>query len=249
MTLLVDLGNTRLKCALHDGGVLQPVQAFAHIDDADAALAQLDAWLAGGVAPTDALLASVAAPALTRRVTQTLARHGHRVRQPAVQAATSALRVAYAQPERLGVDRWLAMLAARARASTPVLLASVGSALTVDAVDVDGLHLGGLIAPTPDAMREALFARAPHLRGAPAQVRRFAASTEDAVSSGAVLAAAALIERSWQELAHRLEVAAPRLLLSGGGSEPLRRWLPPHEHVPDLVLHGLLAWAADACGE
>lgn len=243
MTLLVDLGNTRLKCALHDG-VLQPVQAFAHVDGADAAVAQLDAWLAGGTAPTDVLFASVAAPALTQQVARTLARHGHRVRQAAVQAATSTLRVAYARPERLGVDRWLAMLAARARAATPVLVASVGSALTVDAVDGDGLHLGGLIAPTPDAMREALFARAPHLRGAPARVQRFAASTEDAVSSGAVLAAAALIERSWQELARGREVP-PRLLLSGGGSEPLRRWLPPHEHVPDLVLHGLLAWVAE----
>lgn len=241
MRLLVDLGNTRLKCALHDGDGLHAVQAFVHVDSGRDAIAQLGEWLTRIDAPDGVWLASVAGEPLAQRVAGVFELAGHRVRRVVTQAETSSLRVAYAQPERLGVDRWLAMLAARERASTPVLLASVGSALTVDAIDATGQHLGGLIAPTPEAMREALFSRAPHLRGAPAQVQRFATSTEDAVTSGALLAGAALIERSWRELAQMLDVQ-PRLLLSGGGIEPLRDWLPPHEHVPNLVLHGLAAW-------
>ena len=243
MRLLVDLGNTRLKCALADGLALQEAQAFVHADAAADFVVQLRDWLLQIEAPQGVWLASVAGEVLTRRVQDLFELAGHRVHRVVTLARTPGLRVAYAEPQRLGADRWLAMLAARARASTPVLLASVGSALTVDAVDAHGQHLGGLIAPPPEAMREALFMRAPHLRGTPGTVHRFAGNTEDAVASGAVLAGAALIERAFAELARETE-APPRLLLSGGGVAPLRPWLPPHEHVPNLVLEGLALHAA-----
>lgn len=238
MRLLVDLGNTRLKCALADGVVLQGAQAFVHADAGADFIVQLSDWLLQIEAPQGVWLASVAGEVLTRRVQSVFELAGHRVHRVTTLAQTPSLRVAYAEPQRLGVDRWLAMLAARARATTPVLLASVGSALTVDAVDAHGQHLGGLIAPTPEAMREALFARAPHLRGMPGTVQRFASNTEDAVASGALLAGVALIERAFTELARETD-APPRLLLSGGGIGPLRPWLPTHEHVPNLVLEGL----------
>ena len=273
MKLLVDLGNTRLKCALADGDTLQAVHAFAHGGAAAGAgaefTAQLSDWLLQVDAPQGVWLASVAGEGLTRQVQGVFEVAGHRVQRVLTQASTPTLRVAYADPQRLGVDRWLAMLAARARATTPVLIASVGSALTVDAVDGHGQHLGGLIAPTPEAMREALFARAPHLRGGSGLVSAFATNTEDAVASGSLLSGVALIERSLAALAGTLSLHlesavnvpsdqalgaqdAPadarrieaRLLLSGGGIEPLRPWLPPHTHVPNLVLEGLAQWTA-----
>jgi hypothetical protein len=61
-------------------------------------------------------------------------------------------------------------------------------------------------------------------------------------SVGEVLAAAALIERSLQELAQRVDTA-PRLWLTGGGAPALVPWLPEHELVPGLVLEGLQHWA------
>lgn len=241
MTVLVDLGNTRLKCARLDGTRVHDIRAFVHAQTARAAIADLAAWLDAIDARDDVLLASVAREDLANDVTATFEARGCRVRRVRTRAATPTLRIAYADPSRLGVDRWLAMLAARARGEDAVLVAGVGSALTVDAIDANGQHLGGLIAPAPEAMRESLFARAPHLRGEPAQVHRFATDTADAVTSGSLLAGAALIERSWQELATRLHTA-PRLLLSGGGVDVLRPWLPAHEHVPHLVLDGLAAW-------
>jgi pantothenate kinase type III len=57
-----------------------------------------------------------------------------------------------------------------------------------------------------------------------------------------LLAATALIERSLHEL-ERHAGAPATLLLTGGGAPPLRPWLGAHEHVEDLVLHGLAAWA------
>lgn len=241
MTLLVDLGNTRLKCARLDDGNVRDVRAFVHAQTAPGAIADLSAWLDTVEAVGDVLLASVAREDLAAAVTAAFEGKGHCVRRVRTLGITATLRVAYAEPSRLGVDRWLAMLAARARSHEAVLLASVGSALTIDAIDADGQHLGGLIAPTPEAMRESLFSRAPHLRGEPAQVQRFAADTADAVTSGSLLAGAALIERSWLELSSVLGTT-PRLLLSGGGVDALRPWLPPHEHASHLVLDGLAAW-------
>lgn len=243
MNLLVDLGNTRLKCALADGVVLQDTQAFVHAGAGEEFLAHLRDWLMQVSATHGVWMASVTDGTLTRRVVQVLELAGHRVHRVATLARTPSLRVAYVQPQRLGVDRWLAMLAARARGDTPVLLASVGSALTVDAIDAAGQHLGGLIAPTPEAMLESLYARAPHLRSNPGTVQRFASSTEDAVASGALLAGAALIERAYIELAQGLRTP-PRLLVSGGGIAPLRPWLPAHEYAPNLVLEGLALRAA-----
>lgn len=237
MRLLLDLGNTRLKAALHDGARLAPVVAFAH---ADAGFQQqFDAWLAAQPMPAQCWLASVAPAAVLVRVMDVLARQRLAPRVVRVQPDAFGLRLAYAEPQRLGVDRWLAMLAARAAGErNAVLVANVGSALTIDAVDRDGRHLGGLIAPPPDALRAALLARAPRLDFAAGQVQRFAANSEDAVASGCLLPAAALIERSLQELAQHGD-SAPRLVLGGGGAAPLRPWLPAHRHEPELVLAGL----------
>ena len=94
-------------------------------------------------------------------------------------------------------------------------------------------------------MRAALIARAPRLDVPHGAIERFAASTPDAIASGCVLAAAVLVERSHAELA-RLTASAPALLLTGGGAEVLRGWIPAHEYVPSLVLEGLARWVAQA---
>lgn len=245
MNLLLDLGNTRLKCALSRDGTFGESAAFAH---AEAGFdAHFEAWLAQIDASrlSQAWLAAVAPDAAITRVQAALDRVGIQTHRVATQADTLGLRVAYAQPHKLGVDRWLAMLAARARSNGAVLVASVGSALTVDAVDADGHHLGGLIAPPPEAMRAALLARAPRLDVADGEVHRFARSTEDGIASGCLLAAAALIERSHTELARKIG-AKPMLVLSGGGAPPLRPWLPTHQYAPALVLEGLARWAGHA---
>lgn len=54
---------------------------------------------------------------------------------------------AYDEPERLGVDRWLAMLAAWRIHNCPVCVVDCGSAVTIDLVASSGQHLGGYILP------------------------------------------------------------------------------------------------------
>jgi len=74
------------------------------------------------------------------------------------------VRVAYEDPGRLGIDRFCAMIEARARhEDRPLAVINAGTAITLDVVDLDGQHLGGLILPGWRAQLEALGSGAPGL--------------------------------------------------------------------------------------
>jgi len=236
---LFDLGNTRLKCApLLAGGRIGEAIALPHREeDVAAAMAQhLPARI------DVAYLASVAQPTLRVAVLDALASRCGRISIARTQPRFDELRIAYADPRKLGVDRFLALLGARSRVRGPVLVCGVGTALTIDLIDADGQHLGGRIAPSPTLMREALHARAPQLPEAGGAYEDFARDTEDALASGCEGAGVALIERSLAAATTRIG-QAPSVLLHGGGSDALARHLPNATEVATLVLEGLARWA------
>lgn len=233
---LFDLGNTRLKCApLRADGTVGEVVALAHAD-----LAGLAAVLpADG---TVAHVASVASADLKLDLLEVLARRFRRIAIARTQPMCAGLRIAYAQPDRLGVDRFLALLGTHVAGRSPALVVGVGTALTIDLLDRDGVHRGGRIAPSPALMRAALHARAPHLPESGGCYAEFADDTDAALASGCEGAAVALVERS-QVAAAALLGAPPRVLLHGGGADALLAHLPAATVAPRLVLDGLARWA------
>lgn len=234
-----DLGNSRLKYALlNDDGSLGTVHALGHDEAAfgEALTALLPADAAS------ACLASVASPALTRAVIDVLASRFQRISIARSVAQLAGVRIAYAEPARLGVDRFLALLAARARAPLPWLVVGVGTAITVDLLDGSGLHRGGRIAPSPRLMREALHQAAAQLPAQGGDYVEFAADSHDALASGCDGAALGLIERSLRE-AKQVLGEMPGLLLHGGGAHALVPYLPHATHAPALVLEGLALWS------
>jgi type III pantothenate kinase len=242
MKLLADLGNTRLKCALWDGHALSAHAAVAH-----AAAERVDfATLLKDIQSVDAVwIASVAAPALDAAFAEAVrARWGVEPVFARSSAAACGVRSAYQQPERLGVDRFLALIAVHAQQAGPAVIAGCGTALTLDALDTDGTHLGGLIAPAPELMRSALLGNTARLGNIDAaRIVEIADNTADAVASGTWLAAAALVERFVAQAAGRFG-AAPALLLGGGGAAQLGALLAlPHRIDADLVLRGLARYA------
>ncbi len=70
----------------------------------------------------------------------------------------------YRNPQQLGVDRWLGMVAAWRRMKSSFCLIDCGTAVTIDFVDATGQHQGGNILPGLGATMEQLLQRAPHLR-------------------------------------------------------------------------------------
>ncbi|MBS0591000.1 MAG: type III pantothenate kinase [Proteobacteria bacterium] len=255
MKLLIDLGNTRLKCALWDGMRLQRGATLTHVREnehaphvaADADFSSL--WR--DLPEIESIwIASVAASSLEQTLVQSLrARFAAPVRYARSPAMACGVRNAYSAPARLGIDRFLGLIAAYHEAGGAAVVANCGTALALDAVDADGRHLGGLIAPAPALMRRALLERTARLGElAPAPIADFADSTAAAVESGTWLAAVALVER----FARRAQEAigcVPTLTLSGGGGKRLAALLElDHRYEVDLVLRGL-AHFADAGGK
>lgn len=234
MDWLLDLGNTRLKYAPLTTAGPGPIQALAH----DGAVPP-EGLPRGGTA----WLASVVPPPLAQALAAALGARFNHVRQARTLPALGRLRIAYREPARLGVDRFLAMLGAlEAEGGGPWLVIGLGTALTIDALGADGHHLGGRIAPSPALMRAALHARVPHLPGHGGTPVDFAADSADALASGCEGAALALVEDS-RERARAAFGVEPRLLLHGGGADAVAARLPAAELRPPLVLEGLAAWA------
>ncbi len=245
MKLLIDLGNSRLKWALWDGTQLQRGSTLKHV--ATAAGAEVDfAALWKGVQPPLAIwIASVAATTLEQALNRSLAEYFVApIRYARSPAAACGVRNAYSAPARLGIDRFLGLVEVHAQQQAAAVLASCGTALTLDAIGADGRHLGGLIAPSPPLMRNALLehtARLGDLQSA--QIVEFADTTAAAVESGTWLAAAALIERFCARTRAALETT-PVLVLAGGGAKRLAPLLDlEHRIEPDLVLRGLARFA------
>lgn len=236
---LFDLGNSRFKFAPLQGGRAGAVQAWPHGAETMPA-DQLQALPSGGVA----YVASVAAPTLTRSMLAILQGRFRSVRVAHTQAEHAGVRVAYADPAKFGVDRFLALLGA-AEHGQAVVVAGVGTALTIDLLDANGLHRGGRIAASPTTMREALHARAVQLPPTGGTYHEFASDTDDALASGCDGAAVALIERSRAQAAQLLGTV-PALLVHGGGAPPLLPLLGDARFQPALVLDGLARWAVHA---
>jgi type III pantothenate kinase len=244
MNLLLDLGNTRLKWALAHGGEWLARGAVAWDEDVPAVLAQ--AWRELP-RPAQVFGASVVDGARETRVAalavSAFAQDVTWLRTP---VAACGVRNAYAEPQRLGVDRFLSMVAAHAAGDSPCVLAGIGTALTLDALAADGRHLGGLIAPGPRLMQQSLLGATARVRPErPGRVLEAADNTADAVASGCWLAAVALIERFAARMSPELG-GAPRLVVHGGDAGELLPLLAlPARQAADSVLRGLAAWAAD----
>ncbi|MGH8090026.1 MAG: type III pantothenate kinase [Rudaea sp.] len=241
MKLLIDAGNSRLKWAWWDGTVLDGVSAVANAGMDVPAL-----WKNGQNA--DAVwIASVASTAANAALAAAVRdRFGVEPVFAATRAQACGVQVAYAEPLSLGADRFLGLIAARAHTRGAVVIASCGTALTLDALAADGAHLGGLIAAGPQLAQEALRGGTARLAAVPAgRVVEIADNSADAIESGTWLSAAALAERFLAQAGRRLG-STPELILTGGGAARLSPLLDvAHCIDAELVLRGL-AMLADA---
>jgi len=242
MRLLLDLGNTRLKWALREGAQWRAQGAVAWNDDV--ALALHEAWRQLP-APSDVFGASVVDGAREQQIAAVVsACFGRPTTWLRTPAQACGVINSYPEPGRLGVDRFLGMVAARAEGLSPCVLAGVGTALTLDALAADGRHLGGLIAPGPQLMQQSLLgATARVLVDRPGKVLEVADNTPDAVASGCWQAAAALVERFVAHLSGPLG-GSPQLILGGGDAQALAPLIAlPSRLSQDSVLHGLSVWS------
>ena len=245
--LLLDAGNTRLKWARARGTRLLGGGALSYAPPARFAVG-LRRLRREALGCDRVFVASVASATIERAIRRALRGAGRPVpRFVRVGRRSCGVVNAYAEPWRLGVDRWVALIGARSRLPGRALcIASVGTALTLDLLDAGGRLRGGAIAPGPDLMVRSLLERTAGIArraggGAGAGRSLYTRSTRGAIEAGARHACAALIERAVDEGRRRLG-RRPLLLLTGGGASGLAPLLGGSWRRDDgLVMRGLLA--------
>jgi type III pantothenate kinase len=240
--LTIDVGNTRLKWALFERFEpgLQPLQSGAVVHEEIDDLATT-VWSVLP-APTAMLGCIVAGEAVKRRVEEQLEKAWRLPADWIVASATQCgLTNGYDYPNRLGADRWAALIGARFKyGKKPIVVAMVGTAVTVEALTPEGLFLGGMILPGFGLMLDALENGTAGLRVYPGEVLDFPTNTSDALMSGGANAIAGAVERMVGKLAHYCQ-EKPIVTVTGGAAPKLTpSLLIEHSIDEQLILDGLL---------
>ena len=234
MRLLLDAGNSRVKWRRLGGAPDEGAMAWSDLEQVLPSVVEgvREVWccLPGQEARRQALY-------------QVLRRYGLEPRLPERAELEKRLRPAYARPERMGLDRLLALTAAHAQwPGEALIVIDAGTAVTLDALDDTGHHAGGMIVPGLRLLGEALA----HEAGLPAMPPAAWAEAIHGQDTEAALAGGlrALVEGGLERLIRSLECGLlaeqPRLLLTGGDA----RWVEPLLGRParlcqNLVLDGL----------
>ncbi|WP_162846056.1 type III pantothenate kinase [Seongchinamella sediminis] len=241
LCLQLDVGNSSVKWRLLAGGELCDRGRFVRDDDAAKArlLEKIDVGASVWVS-------SVAGPQFEREfatlveqrtgISPWFARSGH---------SAGGVANSYAEPARMGVDRWLAMLGARQHTRDRLCVVDAGSALTIDLVSAAGQHEGGYIIPGPALMERALLLDTDRVRFDEEVSYGLApgTSTAEAVRHGIALAQVGAIATALAQG----DGDAPVLFFCGGAGETLMQLLDRGgTHVPDLVFEGLAVLAAES---
>jgi type III pantothenate kinase len=158
------------------------------------------------------------------------------------------LKNAYATPSNMGVDRWLAMIAASDGGKHACLVVDAGTALTLDWVAPTGEHLGGYILPGLNQQLTALLGSTERVfagRWSDSTGLVPGKDTSECVLNGLLTQMCAFIAAQAAQAAHQ---GIKRLVLTGGETSLLVRHLEPLitqlnmvlEIRPRLVFEGLL---------
>jgi type III pantothenate kinase len=235
MTLLIDQGNSRWKLAPYETFDGHAVESGANADNETLYAVTSRHRSFNGVA----VVATVAAAADAALLRDTLLASGvTRIVEVRSTDPVPGVVPGYKDNAKLGVDRVMAMVAARDRCVGPFCVVDAGTAVTIDCVDADGMHLGGFILPGQRLARSCLLSGTA-IPSDPAvdDPGVFGRDTGSAVAKGALLAVASLVERL---VRGEPEGACMPVFVGGGDAALLAPLMPvPCTVVPDLVLHGL----------
>jgi type III pantothenate kinase len=230
--LLIDVGNTAIKWRLANAeGLLDAGGSISDMSSLCKAI-EPENW---GVAGLASVASDAADAELIAALTASRATVVHRA---TAQSTCLGLVSSYVEPESMGVDRWLAMLAAHAHNEGALCVIDAGTAVTVDLVSAEGVHEGGYVLPGADLMRRALSNETDriHVNALESPAIVPGNNTQACVTAGSWRAVMGAVESTMAEY------PGHRPLLTGGSAITLRDFGLVATHNPDLVMEGLKLW-------
>ena len=243
--LLLDVGNTRLKWGIAENGEIHRTGSITQKKIRENGLGALTTRLPRDVEA--AIASNVAGNTFATRLAGVVGAHcGCDLHFAKTERTAFGISNSYKQPRRMGVDRWVAMIGAWAEVQSACLVVDAGTAVTIDALDEDGCHIGGQILPGVALMAAALAQHTsdilptkPAAAGAFEGSAIFANNTRNAVGSGALSAVTGAVERAIRTL--RSNAYDASLVLTGGDASRILSALDESPlHRPNLVLQGLV---------
>jgi type III pantothenate kinase len=252
VNLLIDIGNSRIKWCLHDNSENKFVSIGAMFHD-KSALDELfcEHWnhLAS---PSRVLVSNVSGSDIAEKLDAWI-KKAWQINTEYVksEAHSYGLSNAYLDTSKLGVDRWMAIVAAWHRYQSyqeDICVVDCGTAMTIDGISKSGQHLGGLIIPGYTMMQEVLANNTSDINTirTTSSSFNFSNSTEQAVNSGCYLAMLATIDRVVTLMKNDAD-GQVRCIITGGNAELVIEDLADEfEYDPNLVLHGLTIFSGQA---
>jgi type III pantothenate kinase len=236
---VIDSGNTRTKWALAgDDGNLTDFEVCMNANIANSNLS------VAAQKADSALIANVAGKAMAQQITQLLMPLAVSFLTPSAQAC--GVKNGYAEPEKLGADRWAALVAAWQRTKHATVVVNAGTAITIDVLDEKGTFLGGSIMPGLRLMHESLSGNAAQLTLCEGVSQNFPNNTPDAITTGCLNAVVGAIGIMLKRLEKQCGWL-PKLILSGGDAnkiaDALKLNLKQVIITENLVLQGLVLLA------
>ena len=225
MYLMLDVGNSRTKAALYSKGEIAILDALTPD--------HLSALPLKGV-----YVACVGSDERINQLQTVLKlKHLPWVRLQSEETAFG-VKNAYATPARLGVDRWLALLGADSQfKNTDLMIADIGTALTIDWLNHSQQHQGGWIIPGLRLQQEAVINNTAKVLSLPDDdiALTLGTNTQSCVKNGALAAICGAIRAGWQLQPVKL------LVLTGGDAQKIAQYLPdvPLQHDPLLIFRGI----------
>ena len=234
MIVEIDVGNSRVKWRTVCGGVVKERGVDSAFNDSMAE--QICRY---GV-PDRVRLSNVGDDSAVQKIEALAKDWGCTVQCAVTTAEAGGVVCGYDVPADMGVDRWLALLAAWQYSKRSCVVVDAGSAITVDLLAADGLHQGGYIVPGLSLIRQSLL-------GGTAKVRVSSdiyvgvspgRTTQQAVIHGSLLMLGGLVEGAVGQL--MTMGVPPQILVTGGDGELLLPLLSGDAcYIGDLVMDGL----------
>ena len=254
--LLLDIGNSRLKWNIWQHGATQFSRETQVIDYKAQPLASIlnDQWQGIKDSIDEILIANVAGEEIAEKIDTWCAQHfGINPTFILTRAVFQSVRNGYHNYQALGVDRWLAVVAAsKLCPAQNVIVIDCGTATTLDALTCSGLHRAGPIVPGRQMMLQALENNTAELKitsDAGMSVSVFAENTQNAILCGVNFAASGALNTVVEEMRRKLfdetGINEVRIIVTGGAAAqliPLTQ-LKDFSVESDLVLIGLRVMA------
>lgn len=237
--LLVDMGNSLIKWGTQEHAKLTSGQAFAN--DLHGLAQSMEAVWGKLQNPNRVVVSNVAGLGLANFLKDWVFRRWH-VKAQFVESQAKAFGVqnAYDDATELGVDRWVGLVALRHQFDLPACLIDCGTAITLDFLDRQGIHRGGLIMPGLSLMRKSLMDGTHGIAVSGTEVGTcLADNTGSAIGNGTLIAAGGFADLALRRLISQGEIQ-PSVVVTGGHAQSIAALVSVAcVYEPDLILKGL----------